>query len=125
MAMRGVGRLRLRLRLGLFWGRRLARSRSHCSPRRFSQERGAQASTASPEPCGRASGSGLRWVRSSTPGDLVSKELLDAVKKAALSAIFSQGVKLAREGAVLAERQSDSEAVLRVRAPGRAAYLTV
>ena len=55
----------------------------------------------------------------------VSKELLDAVKKAALSAIFSQGVKLAREGAVLAERQGADEAVLRVRAPGRAAYLTV
>jgi superfamily II DNA or RNA helicase len=55
----------------------------------------------------------------------VSKQLLDAVKKAALSAIFSQGVKLAREGGVLAERQTDSEGVFRVRAPGRAAYLTV
>jgi superfamily II DNA or RNA helicase len=55
----------------------------------------------------------------------VSKELLDAVKKAALPAIFSQGVKLAREGAVLAERQGVDEAMLRVRAPGRAAYLTV
>jgi superfamily II DNA or RNA helicase len=58
-------------------------------------------------------------------GVRVSKELLEAVKKAALSAIFSQGVKLAREGAVLAERQGAEEAVLRVRAPGRAAYLTV
>ena len=55
----------------------------------------------------------------------MSKELLDAVKKAALSAIFSQGVKLAREGAVLAERQGAATEVLRVRAPGRAAYLTV
>jgi superfamily II DNA or RNA helicase len=55
----------------------------------------------------------------------LSKELLDAVKKAAPSAIFSQGVKLAREGAVLAERQGAEDAVLRVRAPGRAAYLTV
>ena len=55
----------------------------------------------------------------------MSKELLDAVKKAALPAMFSQGVKLAREGAVLAERQGLGDAVLRVRAPGRAAYLTV
>jgi superfamily II DNA or RNA helicase len=53
------------------------------------------------------------------------KELLDAVKKAALPAVFSQGVKLAREGAVLAEKQADDEGVLRVRAPGHAAYLTV
>lgn len=55
----------------------------------------------------------------------MSKELLDAVKKAARPAICSQGVKLAREGGVLAERQGDDEAVLRVRAPGHAAYLTV
>ncbi|MET0594359.1 MAG: SNF2-related protein, partial [Polyangiaceae bacterium] len=55
----------------------------------------------------------------------MSKELLDAVKKATLPAIYSQGVKLAREGAVLAERQGDDDAVLRVRAPGHAAYLTV
>ena len=58
-------------------------------------------------------------------GDFVTKELLDAVKKSALPAIFSQGVKLAREGSVLAERQGTEDAVLRVRAPGRAAYLTV
>ena len=55
----------------------------------------------------------------------MSKQLLDAVKKAALPAIFSQGVKLAREGAVLAERQDEHEGVFRVRAPGRAAYLAV
>ena len=53
------------------------------------------------------------------------KDLLDALKKTALPAMFSQGVKLAREGGVLAERQGAAEAVLRVRAPGRAAYLTV
>jgi superfamily II DNA or RNA helicase len=58
-------------------------------------------------------------------GDVVSKLLLDAVKKAALPAVFSQGVKLARDGAVLAERQGESEGVFRVRDPGRAAYLTV
>jgi superfamily II DNA or RNA helicase len=55
----------------------------------------------------------------------LSKDLLDTVKKAALPAVFSQGVKLARDGGVLAEKQGDDEAVLRVRAPGHAAYLTV
>jgi len=51
--------------------------------------------------------------------------LLDAVRKACPSGIWSQGVKLAREGAVSVEAQSDNEVTLRVRAPRLAVPPTV
>jgi superfamily II DNA or RNA helicase len=53
------------------------------------------------------------------------QRLLDAVRKAALPAIWSQGVKLAREGAAQAAGSKDGERVYRVRAPGQAIAPTV
>jgi superfamily II DNA or RNA helicase len=50
---------------------------------------------------------------------------LDAVRKASLPAIWSQGVKLAREKCVTRASQSDGEVALRVRAPGHAIAPTV
>ena len=47
------------------------------------------------------------------------KELLAAVRKACLPAVWAQGNKLAGADAVLVERSADDEVVLRVRAPGR------
>jgi superfamily II DNA or RNA helicase len=44
--------------------------------------------------------------------------LLDAARKASLSAIWSQGVKLARENAVTRAPSEGSEVTVRVRAPG-------
>ncbi len=55
----------------------------------------------------------------------MSKELLEALKKDGLPAVFAQGVKLAREGTVVAERQNDREAVLRVQSARQATYVTV
>jgi superfamily II DNA or RNA helicase len=43
--------------------------------------------------------------------------LFEAVRKKCPSGLWSQGVKLAREGAVLVESQSPSEVTMRVRAP--------
>ena len=51
--------------------------------------------------------------------------LLDTIRKASLPGIWSQGVKLAREGAVSSVSRTSSELVLRVRAPGHAIALTV
>jgi superfamily II DNA or RNA helicase len=47
----------------------------------------------------------------------MSKELFEAVRKKCPSGLWSQGVKLARDGAVLIESRSGSEITLRVRAP--------
>ncbi len=52
-------------------------------------------------------------------------ELLDVVRKACLPAIWSQGVKLARADAVLADQSSASERSFRVRAAGHAVAPTV
>ena len=53
------------------------------------------------------------------------KELFEKLRGECLSGVWAQGVKLAREaGAVVLERKSAEELVLRVRAPGRAAYST-
>ncbi len=51
--------------------------------------------------------------------------MLEAVRKATLPAIWSQGVKLARDRAVTRHSSSDGEIVLRVRAPGHAVAPTV
>src|SRR5262249_12268621 len=51
--------------------------------------------------------------------------MLEAVRKACLPAIWSQGVKLAREGSVSLVKREASEAVFRVRAPGHAVAPTV
>jgi len=51
--------------------------------------------------------------------------LLDAARKASLSAIWSQGVKLARENAVTRAPSSGGEVTVRVRAPGFAIAPTV
>lgn len=51
--------------------------------------------------------------------------LLDVVRKVTLPAIWSQGVKLAREAAVVRVSESATEHVLRVRAPGFAVPPTV
>jgi superfamily II DNA or RNA helicase len=51
--------------------------------------------------------------------------LLEALKKDALPAVFAQGVKMAREGTVVAERQNEQEAVLRVQSARQATYATV
>ena len=53
------------------------------------------------------------------------KELLAAVRKACLPAVWAQGSKLAGADAVLVERSADDEVVLRVKAPGRAVPPTV
>jgi superfamily II DNA or RNA helicase len=51
--------------------------------------------------------------------------LLEAIRKAAPSGIWSVGVKLARADAVAVESESAEEVVLRVRAPGRPVAPTV
>lgn len=51
--------------------------------------------------------------------------LLEAIRKAAPSGTWSQGVKLAREGAVAVESSDADEVVLRVRARGRPVAPTV
>jgi superfamily II DNA or RNA helicase len=53
------------------------------------------------------------------------KQLLDAVRKASLPAIWSQGVKLSRENAVTRDSAGKGEETLRVRAPGHAIAPTV
>ncbi len=53
------------------------------------------------------------------------QEFLEAVRKACLPALWSQGVKLVRDNAVAAESVSDSEISVRVRAPGQAVAPTV
>ncbi len=53
------------------------------------------------------------------------QELLAAVRKASLPAIWSQGVKLAREGSVTRASLGERELTLRVRAPGHAIAPTV
>jgi superfamily II DNA or RNA helicase len=53
------------------------------------------------------------------------QRMLEAVRKATLPAIWSQGVKLVRENAVTLEARGDSEVVLRVRAPGLVVAPTV
>ena len=52
-------------------------------------------------------------------------ELLDVLRKACLPAIWTQGVKLVRGGAVLREGSSANELTFRVRAPGLAVAPTV
>lgn len=54
-----------------------------------------------------------------------ASRLLDAIRKAAPSGTWSQGVKLAREGAVAVESSDADEVVLRVRARGRPVAPTV
>jgi superfamily II DNA or RNA helicase len=53
------------------------------------------------------------------------QRLLEAVRKASLSATWSQGVKLARENAVARASSGKGEMTLRVRAPGHAIAPTV
>jgi superfamily II DNA or RNA helicase len=57
------------------------------------------------------------------PMDL--EALQSAVRRACTAQVWSQGVRLAREDAVTGESIDDSEAVLRVKAPGRAVAPTV
>ena len=52
-------------------------------------------------------------------------QLLEAVRKEARPGIWTQGVNLARTGAVALQSRSGSEIELRVRAPGRSVPLTV
>ena len=51
--------------------------------------------------------------------------LLTSIRKRSKSALWSQGVTLARAGAVAVESRTDEEIVLRVRAPGRVVPPTV
>src|SRR4051794_10082029 len=51
--------------------------------------------------------------------------MLEEVRKACLPAIWSQGVKLAREGSVSTQRAAGSEAIFRVRAAGHVVAPTV
>lgn len=53
------------------------------------------------------------------------QSVLDAIRKACLPGVWSQGVKLAREGAVAAGASTPDERTFRVRAPGHAIALTV
>ncbi|HSQ63705.1 MAG TPA: DEAD/DEAH box helicase [Polyangiaceae bacterium] len=53
------------------------------------------------------------------------QSVLEAIRKACLPGVWSQGVKLAREGAVSAGTSTPSERTFRVRAPGHAIALTV
>jgi superfamily II DNA or RNA helicase len=53
------------------------------------------------------------------------QRFLEAVRKATLPAIWSQGVKLARDGAVTRVAATKTEIILRVRAPGHAIAPTV
>jgi superfamily II DNA or RNA helicase len=55
----------------------------------------------------------------------VMQALLEAVRKVCLPGVWSQGVKLSREGAVTAGRATADERTFRVRAPGLAIALTV
>ncbi len=50
--------------------------------------------------------------------------LFTALKREALPAVWSQGVKLSREGTLLLESQSEDRIVVRVSPPGRSAYST-
>ena len=51
--------------------------------------------------------------------------LLASIRKRCKSGLWSQGVTLARTGAVAVESQSAEEIVLRIRAPGRVVPSTV
>ena len=51
--------------------------------------------------------------------------LHDAIRKEAKPGLWSLGVKLARDGAVVEESRTASEVVLRVKAPGRTVAWTV
>ena len=51
--------------------------------------------------------------------------LLEAIRKACLPGVWSQGVKLGREGAVTSGTTTADELTFRVRAPGHAIALTV
>jgi len=51
--------------------------------------------------------------------------VVDAIRKACLPGTWSQGVKLARDGAITAGRTTADELTFRVRAPGHAIALTV
>ena len=53
------------------------------------------------------------------------ESVLEAIRKACLPGVWSQGVKLARESAVSARAKSPGEFTFRVRAPGHAIALTV
>src|SRR5262245_2064628 len=53
------------------------------------------------------------------------RPLLESVRQACLPGLWSQGVKLARDGSPLVESSSSTEIVLRVRAPGQAVAPTV
>src|SRR5260370_8701186 len=53
------------------------------------------------------------------------QELLEAVRKASRSAVWSQGVKLARDNAVTRASSAEGEITLRVRAVGHAIAPTV
>jgi superfamily II DNA or RNA helicase len=55
----------------------------------------------------------------------MSNSLLEAIREAALPGIWSQGVKLARAGAVALQSRSDKELELRVRVAGRPVPWTV
>src|SRR5690348_10460843 len=46
-------------------------------------------------------------------------QLVEAIRKEAKSGIWSSGVNMSRAGKVTLESRTDSEIVLRVRAPGR------
>ena len=52
-------------------------------------------------------------------------ELLATLRKACLPAIWTQGVKLARAGAVVREKTTPTELTFRVRAPGQAGRAAV
>src|SRR5262249_32329193 len=51
--------------------------------------------------------------------------LLDAIRKASLPGLWSEGVRLAREGKVVAADETAEASSFRVRAPGRAVAPTV
>src|SRR5258708_5643006 len=51
--------------------------------------------------------------------------VVDAIRKACLPGIWSQGVKLVRDGAVTSSSTTADELTFRVRAPGHAIALTV
>jgi superfamily II DNA or RNA helicase len=51
--------------------------------------------------------------------------VLEAIRKACLPGVWSQGVKLARDGAITSSSATDAELTFRVRAPGYAIALTV
>jgi hypothetical protein len=53
------------------------------------------------------------------------ESVLEAIRKTCLPGVWSQGVKLARDGAVTAGAATPEELTFRVRAPGYAIALTV